>query len=563
MTPTRTLAAIPVEPELHEPTVSEVVADAIAAHADHVFGLVGNANSHIVSSLTRRGFPYTAVRHETATVAAADAFHRAGGGIAVATTTCGAGFTNTLTALAEAATARIPLVLVTGAAPAAPRPFDLDQAALVDALGVPRRTAAPGRAGAEAAAAFAEALAGRTPVVLEVPFDAQTAPAGDAPAAAPANPVPAPAPAAPDPAAVAALARRLAGAARPLIIAGRGVVDSGTAGLVAALADRLGALHMHTAMAANVLGGPWCLGTAGGFAHASRLGLTRAADVVLSLGASHNAFQVRGGRLLGPAAHVIQVVDEPHPAARPVDELVLADLRELLPALLDALAGPPGPAATWREELGALEPAEDPATAPGLFAETGADGRIDPRAALRRIDAALPAARTVVTDGGHFLGWVPKHLTATDPHGQVLVGTAVQSIGLGFGSAVGAAAARPGAATVLVTGDGGGLMALADLDSFLRTADRGAVVVLNDAAYGAELHQYAAEGLHTASMVIEDVDFAGLGRALGARGVTVADPADWPAAEAALAAPEGITVVDVKISREVVADFIAEVLKRQ
>nr|WP_244465384.1 thiamine pyrophosphate-binding protein [Corynebacterium xerosis] len=58
-------------------TVSTAIADVILARADHVFGLVGNANSHVVSHLTSRGFPYTATRHEAGAVAAADAFFRA------------------------------------------------------------------------------------------------------------------------------------------------------------------------------------------------------------------------------------------------------------------------------------------------------------------------------------------------------------------------------------------------------------------------------------------------------------------------------------------------------
>ena len=99
--------------------VSAAVADAVAERAGHLFGLMGNGNAHLISRLTRRGFPFTSARHESATVAMADAYHRATGGVAAATTTYGAGFTNAYTTLAEARIARIPLVLVVGDAPAA------------------------------------------------------------------------------------------------------------------------------------------------------------------------------------------------------------------------------------------------------------------------------------------------------------------------------------------------------------------------------------------------------------------------------------------------------------
>ena len=92
---------------------------------------------------------FTAVRHEAGGVVAADAHFRASGRIAAATATYGAGFTNTLTALAEAAQARVPLVLVVGDEPTSgPRPWDVDQIALASAVGA--RTYTVGRTDAAA-----------------------------------------------------------------------------------------------------------------------------------------------------------------------------------------------------------------------------------------------------------------------------------------------------------------------------------------------------------------------------------------------------------------------------
>jgi hypothetical protein len=86
---------------------------------------------------------------------------------------------------------------------------------------------------------------------------------------------------------------------------------------------------------------------------------------------------------------------------------------------------------------------------------------------------------------------------------MMMVGTAYQSIGLGFPSVPGAARARPDATIVLTTGDGGGLMAVSDLESAVRVAGgRGLAVVWNDRAYGAEVHLYGAQGLAPAPMLI-------------------------------------------------------------
>ena len=70
------------------PTVSAHVAITLAAHVDHVFGVMGNGNAYFLDALTcQTAARFTPVRHEAGAVVAADAFHRASGRLAAATTT--------------------------------------------------------------------------------------------------------------------------------------------------------------------------------------------------------------------------------------------------------------------------------------------------------------------------------------------------------------------------------------------------------------------------------------------------------------------------------------------
>lgn len=576
-------ASSPQEGSQKTTTVSRALADTLAQHCDHCFGLVGNANSHFTSALTESGFGYSSVRHESAAVGAADAFHRAGGGLAIATATCGAGFTNALTTLAEARVARIPLIFVVGTHPERPRPFDLNQAALLDALDVCHRTVTPESALDDANFAVQHALSSRQPVVLLLPHDLQEAPiTASASETQSANQEHLHT-SRPEwlESTVTSLAEELQAARRPLIIAGRGVLLSDTAELVRRIGDSVGALFMHSAMARHVLSSPWQIGTVGGFAHTWQVELARQADMVLFLGASFNAFQNRGGNMFAPDAKIIQVVDEPHPAAQPSVTPLLAKLEELLPVLAEQLEKPLGSRAqtakdsamgeplgssssTWRAELKAL-----PTTAQ-VESLTCADGRLDPRACLQYLNRILPHERAVCTDGGHFLGWVPKYLDVPGPQQQVIVGTAIQSIGLGMGSLVGLAAARPEDYCVLVAGDGGGTMGIADLPAAieqLRRGRGGCVVFINDAAYGAELHQFGDVGLDTSSMEIADYDFAAVGRAYGAHGFSVGKPEDFAQLDAYFHdvsnfEEASVAVIDFKVSRLVVADFVKEVLAK-
>jgi len=92
------------------------VADTLVAEGiDTVFGLMGNGNLELIADLVdRHGIRYISARHESATVAAADGYARAGERIGVATVTHGPGLTNALTALVTAHRASTPLLLIAG-----------------------------------------------------------------------------------------------------------------------------------------------------------------------------------------------------------------------------------------------------------------------------------------------------------------------------------------------------------------------------------------------------------------------------------------------------------------
>lgn len=537
-------------------TVSTAVADVLAERAGHLFGLMGNGNAHLVSHLTSQGFPFTSARHEAGTVAMADAYYRASGRIAAATTTYGAGFTNTYTALAEARLARIPLVLVVGDAPSTGnRSFDIDQKSAAEAVGVVTLTVGPENASLIARRAFDLALRTVQPVVLAIPYDLATEPLLEQ---VELEPLPAKTVWAPASGELDRVAALLRAAKRPLLLAGRGVLLGDAVEPFKELGDRLGAMFMTSVMATNVVNSPWNLGIAGGFAREHTLDLARQADVVLVAGASLNSFQHRYGTLFGPETRVIRIDNEPENPHPYVDDYIQAEVAPFLEALLGRI-----PAVeetlTWRhaasevseESFRTLGPVENPV-------EFGPDGRLNPRAVVAALEHILPKERSVVMDGGHFMGWAPMYLSVPDPQAMVLVGTAFQSIGLGFSSAPGVSVARPDRTTVFITGDGGGLMGLADFETFLRTTRKGVVIALNDSAYGAELHQYASKGLDPAAMLIDEVDFSAIGRALGAAGHKARTLADLRKLEEWLAEDnEGVFVLDVAISQGVVAEWMS------
>ncbi|MCZ4300253.1 thiamine pyrophosphate-binding protein [Microbacterium oxydans] len=545
------------------PTVSAHVALTLAQHIDAVFGVMGNGNAYFLDALEKQTeATFTAVRHEQGAVVAADAHFRASGRIAAGTSTYGAGFTNTLTALAESVQAHVPLVLVVGDEPTSgPRPWDVDQIALASAVGA--RTYTVGRADAAATTVIAieHALTYRVPVVLAIPYDVASLEAGEVPAA----PSPrVPAPLAPRGAFAEGMldeiAAALAGAERPFLLAGRGAWLSGASTVLGELAAATGALTASSALGRGVFPETqYDLGVTGGFGADGAMELIHAADVAVVFGASLNQFTMRFGELFAPGTTVFQIDIAPAATHAHVGGFVRADARVAAEALVDRI-GTTTIAAPWRESVDVAS-----ARAYDDGDDLAPDGRLDPRSAARRIAEMLPEDRIVVSDGGHFIGWANMYWPVAAPDRMMMVGTAFQSIGQGWPSVVGAALARRESTIVLTSGDGGGLMAIADLESAVRAAGgRGMAVVWNDAAYGAEVNLYGLKGLAEAPMRIPEVDFAAFGAAVGAEGVVVRTLADLDRLEAWTAedpSSRRFLLLDLRISGDVIAPYQQEIIR--
>lgn len=541
------------------PTVSAQIALALADHVDQVFGVMGNGNAYLMDAFERLpGVTVTPVRHEAGAIVAADAFHRASGGLAVATATYGAGFTNLLTALAESVLGRIPMVVVVGDQPTTgARPWDVDQQAIASAVGA--RTFTVGLdAAATTTAAIEHALSARTPVVLAIPYDLATR---EASAATP-RAVAQPSPVIPQPADIDALVEVLGSARRPHLLGGRGAWLAGAGRALGELADLTGATTSTTALGRGLFPrAEFDLGVTGGFGAEGAMGAVSEADVVVVFGAALNQFTTRFGELFGREAVVVQVDVSDQPTNPRVSRFVRGDAALVAEAVAEGLRSR-GARPSGRRESMAIAPLRRNEPGTGM----APDGRLDPRSLAERIAELLPDDRVVVTDGGHFLGWVNMFWPVAAPDRMMTIGTAYQSIGLGFSSVAGAARAKPDSTVVLATGDGGGLMALADLETAVRVAaGHGIAVVWNDAAYSAEVTLYGrAKGLALDSMLIPEVDFAALGEAVGAEGVVVRTIADldrlgsWAAEPAA---SRSFLVLDCRISGEVVAPYQQEIIR--
>jgi thiamine pyrophosphate-dependent acetolactate synthase large subunit-like protein len=362
---------------------------------------------------------------------------------------------------------------------------------------------------------------------------------------------------------VTALVGALRAARRPVFIAGRGATRSGGPA-VSLLAERCGALLAVSAAAKGLFAGdPWYLDISGGFATPLTADLIGRADLVVAWGSTLNMWTTQHGRLIPDGAVVAQVDLEAEQLGvnHRVDVGMAGDVATVAAACAASLAANGVASTGFRTpEVRARIEAEG-RWALVSYIDEGANGLIDPRTLSIALDDLLPVERTVVIDSGNFMGYPSMFLSVPDAAGFVFT-QAYQSIGLGLGSALGAAVARPDRLTVAALGDGGYLMGAAELATAATLGVPLLIVVYNDAAYGAEVHHFGPDGYVLDAVRLPDRDLAAIGRGYGLDGVTVRSSADLTAVRDWVDGPrERPLVVDAKVVSEHVSWWLEEAFR--
>jgi acetolactate synthase-1/2/3 large subunit len=557
--------------------VSEAVGTALAElGADTVFGVVGSGNFHVTNALIARGARYVAARHEGGAASMADGWARMTGRPGVLSVHQGPGLTNAMTGITEAAKSRTPLLVLAAdvAASAIRSNFRIDVAAMTTAVGaLPARLHSATFAVDDTVRAYRTALEQRRTVVLALPLDVQ---AGQCtmPQIGPGAGRSAPAPSAQ---AATDLAGALRRASRPVFIAGRGARTAGASADLRLAADACGALLATSAAGKGLFrGSPWDLDVSGGFASPLAAELIGAADLIVGWGCSLNMWTTRQQNLIGSGATVAQVDDDPAAigAHRHVDLGIAGDVRLTAQAVTALLSKGGGEGALLSDGEGSRGDGGDGEEGRGSggrgyrsaelrdriareirwrdvpYPDESDDSRIDPRALTTALDDMLPAERIVAVDSGNFMGYPSMYLSVPDADGFCFT-QAYQSVGLGLGSAIGSAIARPDRLTIAALGDGGALMGISELETVVRLGIPMVIVIYDDQAYGAEVHHFGPDGHPLDTVRFPAADIAAIGRGFGCEGVTVRRPADLGPVRAWLdGARDRPLVIDAKVTSE-------------
>ena len=542
-------------------TGGEALARMFEAHGvGPMFGMGGFQLLPFYDAVRRMGLAHTLINDERCGVFAADAYARVSGRVGVCDATLGPGATNLVTGLVESLNAGVPLVVLVGDShrlhswknmTQESRQIEILRPACKELIRVEYVERIPELV----RRAFQVATSGRPgPVVLDVPEDVAhaTYPFEDEFAAAEARaPALRPRPARDD---LERAAELLAGAQRPLILAGGGVHLSAAADALQAFAER------HNIPVAHTMSGKGAVActsplNAGLFGRYDRIanGLIEESDCLLAIGCKFGEIATKRYQLPPagtPLIHLDIVAEEIGRTVTPTLAL-WSDAREGIRDLDDALAS-----AGLAERLAgyAAEVAERMAAWWVSVADrVGSDETpVHMARLMQELNRGLPADATLVADGGFAAHWGGLLYDTKQPGRGFVPDRGFASIGYGLPGTLGAQLAAGDSPVVGLTGDGGFNMVLGELETARRLNLGFTLTIVNNAASGyVKALQHNMYGGRYQSSDLSETNYANVARELGCQGIRVEDP---NALQNAFA--EGIanrntpTIIDVVVTRD-------------
>jgi len=482
-----------------------------------VFGMPGVQNLQIYDAIFRNGaevIDHYLVRHEYAASLMALGFARTTGDVGVALTVPGPGATNAATGLLEAFTDCVPVLLITGQSHSkfyerdpAKMFHGLDQMSMFKPItkycAIARSTDEIPNVVDEAFRALRSGRPG--PVVLEFPDDVLTGSTkvGILPAAE-RSPS-----AVPDPNDIQDVAKILADARMPMIVAGSAVIHAGAREELRLLAEKLNAPVAVTRCAKGVLREDHPLA----LTHCCRFVADEAmkvADLTLAVGIRFASLDTRGYTLELPRP-LIQIDEDPREIGLEYScELsVVGGLKASLRALIETIEHGQN---NWEQHL------------QGFRKRFAAQPPIPMLSEIREV---LPEDGILSVDA-HAIGYATHdEFPVVDPSNYLFPSISV-ALGYAFPAALGAKAAHPDKPVVCFTGDGGFMMGSPELATAVKYGMNVVTIIVNDRSLsgikGSQQKYYEGRII---DIDLHNPDFVEFAKSFGAYGRRVDDLSEF------------------------------------
>jgi acetolactate synthase I/II/III large subunit len=526
----------------------------------YVFGIPGEETLDLNESLADSSIQFVPVRHEQGGAYMADAYGRLTGRAGVCLGTLGPGATNLVTAVADAFLDRAPLVALTGQSDLERMHKESHQ--YIDLIGILRpivkwnaRLSSPEIIPEVVRKAFAVAESEKPGAThLELPEDVMARPLDAAPLTRHA-------PVQPEPGGkeLQRAADLIDAAENPLALAGNGAIRGHAARALRSFVHNTGIPVAETFMAKGLIDSddPKALGTVGLQSRDYEMAGFDDADLVIAIGydlVEHSPKHWNPRR-----DKQIIVIDS---VAAEIDEYFIPDV-ELVGDIANVLARlaaqctrsqtTAGSSRLHEVVMGALNDARDDDHFP-----------VRPPRALCDIRQALGGNDILVSDVGLHKLWIGRMFPAHEP-GTVLIANGLAGMGFALPTAIGAKLVYPDRNVIAVSGDGGFLMNVQELETAARLGTPVVNVIWENMQYGSILWKQDKKFGRHFGVDFSNPDFVKLAEAFGLPAWRCSSADDLPRLLGdALAkdVPSVIAVpidysVDVAISEQLGAETVA------
>jgi acetolactate synthase-1/2/3 large subunit len=487
-----------------------------------VFGIPGEENLELMDAIHDSRIRFVTTRHEGAGAFMADVYGRLTGRAGVCMATLGPGATNLVTGIADAYLDRAPLVAITAQEPLSQIHKESHQ--FIDILDLLKpvtkwnaRTEHHTGVSEIVRKAFKIAEAEKPgPTHIEIPADIASEETGEAPLVWGRTRRPSP-----DRQSLQRAAELIDSAQSPMILAGNGVIRGNASVALTKFAEEFHIPVAHTLMGKGAV--PWSspisLLTVGIQAYDWNQAGFNDADLIMCIGYDHveydpKIWNPKGNKRIvhldfTPAeistnytteveivADIRESVELLHGMCRKsVDRGRTGELRAALMARLDS----------WRKQ---------------------SEGSLKPPAILQKLRETLTQDDVLVSDVGAHKIWIGRFFEAYTPK-TFFVSNGLASMGIAIPGGIAIKLARPETRVVTVSGDGGFLMSVHELETAVREKVATVNLVFRDGGFGSIRWKQLTRFGRTTGTEFGNPDMLTLARAFGSHGFRVNSISDF------------------------------------
>ena len=519
-----------------------------------VFGYPGGAILPAYDAMLDFPIRHVLVRHEQGATHMADGYARASGNVGVAIATSGPGATNLVTGIATAQMDSVPMVCITGQVPSALIGYDAFQETDITGITLPitKHSYLVTRVEDIMPAikeAFHLAKSGRPgPVLVDITKDAQqkvmewewdTTPVrlrAHRPKQVKGK------------SQIAKAAELIRSARKPVILAGQGILQSGSVAEVRKFAERINAPVALTLLGLGALPAshPLNIGMMGMHGEAWVNHAIQEADLLIALGMRFDDRVTGNLKTYALTAKKIHIDIDPSEINKnvTVDAGIVADLREALKDLLAAVE--PKEHGGWLKYIASMK--GDSAVRD--IQQLPDNGHLYAPHVINDIWRITGGNAIVATDVGQHQMWEAQYYHHEQPRTLITSG-GLGTMGFGLPAAIGAKLAKPDAEVWAIVGDGGFQMTQAELSTAAQEGVKVNVAVINNGYLGMvrQWQEFFYERRYAATP-LRSPDFVKIAEAHGLLGLRVDKRSDVESVVKQAREADGTVLIDFRVEQE-------------